>query len=271
MRINTIIELHDPGYGYYRKIGYRILAYSKHILKVVLISKGLREIIIKQYYNKRFLNKIIIAHDGVDIKRFENIPNKKQLRKILKIDNNVVVIGYSGHLYKGRGIELILELTSLLKKQLFLIIGGNNEDIKYYIKKAEELNINNIKFLGFINNQELPKYIAVCDILLMPYQNKVKVSGGGNTVEFMSPLKMFEYMASNRPIISSDLKVIREVLNDDNSILCDPNKTNEWHKAINMLIKEKNLSHEFALNAFEKVKKYTWDKRIEFIMSNINI
>ena len=267
----TIIELHDPGYSYKRVLCYKLMVFFNKILRVVVISQSLKKLIIKRYYNKKLLNKIVVAHDGVDLNSFDNIPDKKKLRNKLKINNDISVIGYSGHLYKGRGLELILDLAFLLKKQLFLIIGGNDDDIKKYIKKAKELNVNNIQFVGFINNQELPKYIAACDILLMPYQNSVSVSGGGNTVDFMSPLKMFEYMASKRPIICSDLKVIREVLDNNNSILCKPNDIEEWTIAINKLVKDKNVSKRLAANSYNKVKSYTWDNRVKNIMLDFKI
>jgi len=271
LRINTIIELHDPGYGPFRIIGYNLISYLKCILKVVLISEGLKDIVLKRYDNKRLNNKIIIAHDGVDIKRFENIHNKENIRKTININQHISVVGYCGHLYKGRGIELIMELSGKLADKSFLIIGGNNKEVKYYINKAKESNIKNIQFVGFVENMLLPQYLAACDILLMPYQDKVTVSGGGNTVEFMSPLKMFEYMASKRPIICSNLKVIREVLDDNSAILCNPNNIDEWVNGINKLIENRKYSKNIAQNAFNNVIKYEWEKRANHIIQDLNI
>ena len=269
LRINTIIELHDPGYGPFRIIGYNLISYLKCILKVVLISEGLKDIVLKRYDNKRLNNKIIIAHDGVDIKRFENIHNKENIRKTININQHISVVGYCGHLYKGRGIELIMELSGKLADKSFLIIGGNNKEVKYYINKAKESNIKNIQFVGFVENMLLPQYLAACDILLMPYQDKVTVSGGGNTVEFMSPLKMFEYMASKRPIICSNLKVIREVLDDNSAILCNPNNIDEWVNGINKLIENRKYSKNIAQNAFNNVIKYEWEKRANHIIQDL--
>jgi len=271
LRINTIIELHDPGYGPFRIIGYNLISYLKCILKVVLISEGLKDIVLKRYDNKRLNNKIIIAHDGVDIKRFENIHNKENIRKTININQHINVVGYCGHLYKGRGLELIMELSGKLADKSFLIIGGNNKEVKYYINKAKESNIKNIQFVGFVENMLLPQYLAACDILLMPYQDKVTVSGGGNTVEFMSPLKMFEYMASKRPIICSNLKVIREVLDDNSAILCNPNNIDEWVNGINKLIENRKYSKNIAQNAFNNVIKYEWEKRVNHIIQDLNI
>lgn len=57
----------------------------------------------------------------------------------------------------------------------------------------------------------------------MPYQRRVTVAGSGrDTVQWMSPLKMFEYLGAGRLVIASDLPVLREVLDDDIAVLADP-------------------------------------------------
>jgi len=80
---------------------------------------------------------------------------------------------HEGHLYKGRGIEIILILAQKMPEIDFHIIGGRLKDIsKYEIKAAR---FSNVFFHGFIEPNKVYKYRNSCDILLAPYQNRVTV------------------------------------------------------------------------------------------------
>ena len=104
--------------------------------------------------------------------------------------------------------------------------------------------------------------------MLTPYQREVRVHGGGEVSAWMSPLKIFECMASAKPIISSDLPVLREVLTHEvNALLCDPEDIESWVAAIERLRDDHALrvrlseraAHDFDAN-------YAWSKRAEQIV-----
>ena len=82
-------------------------------------------------------------------------------------------------------------------------------------------------FKGFISYNKLTKKIKKYKILLMPYQKKISVLIKNTQVEsYFSPLKMFDYMASGKIIVASDLKVYKHIFkNKINSVLINPNKT----------------------------------------------
>ncbi len=99
----------------------------------------------------------------------------------------------------------------------FLIIGGEAGQISQLKSAVESRGLKNIYVLGFIPNAELPLYQAACDVLMMPYQGHVAASSGGDISRYLSPMKLFEYMACGRAILASDLPVLKEVLNAQNS------------------------------------------------------
>jgi len=101
-------------------------------------------------------------------------------------------------------------------------VGGNPADTASWIDRLEQDAVKNVKLTGFVPNAELPLYQAAADVLLMPYEKSIAGSGGGNSAEICSPMKMFDYLASGRVILASDLPVFHEVLNENNAIFCPP-------------------------------------------------
>jgi glycosyltransferase involved in cell wall biosynthesis len=83
-------------------------------------------------------------------------------------------------------------------------------------------------------------------------------------------MKMFEYMASGRPIISSHLPVLMEVLNhESNALLVDPEDRSEWLTTVELLKQDEQLRLILGENAFKDVTNYTWRVRSKMILSNI--
>ena len=87
-----------------------------------------------------------------------------------------------------------------------------------YREKAAQAGLENVTFTGFIPNARLPLYQAAADILLMPYGRAIAGSSGGNSAEICSPMKLFDYMGAGRAILSSDLPVIHEVLDENSAV-----------------------------------------------------
>ena len=100
----------------------------------------------------------------------------------------------------------------------------------------------------------------------MPYQKKVSVLIKNTQVEsYFSPLKMFDYMASGKIILASDLKVYKHILkNKINSRLINPNKTNLWVKSIKNAFNSNNLNY-LGKNAIKDVCNYSWNLRVRKI------
>lgn len=249
-RKKIFIELHSPPTGLYKFI-FNIYLRTSRISKLILISDALKKII-KNNFSLIPDDKILVCHDGADI-----FSDKKLKIKINKGDTNV---GYVGHLYQGRGIEKIIQLAKRNKKVHFHIIGGEDLDILYWKKKS---NLKNVFFYGHIEPKSIPSYLLEFDILIAPYQNKVFLSNGMNTADWMSPLKLFEYMSSGKPILTSDLPVIKEVLKHKvNAYLCNPKSINDWNEGLNYFILNPCEAKKISQKAFKDlVNLYTWDSR----------
>lgn len=263
LKNEVIFESHAPIYekkNYELKLFEKLIK-SKYLKKFVVISEALRNM----YLSNGYLNdtKIQVAHDGADeVIDFEN------KAKLLGNKNNLKV-GYVGHLYKGRGIELIIECAKKLNAVSFHIVGGSNKDIQYWKEHIDRYKIENIYFYGFVSPKEATFYRNAFDIVLAPYSKQVSVFGNaGDTSKFMSPLKIFEYMSHKKAIIASDLPVLREILTKENSILVDPENSQSWVEAIKKLEID-DMKERISNNALSEFKtKYSWFIRAKKLIND---
>ena len=118
---------------------------------------------------------------------------------------------------------------------------------------------------NFRSYKYIPKILMSSKYLLLPYSNKVSVNSKNLEVSnFMSPLKMFDYLASGKVIIASNLKVYSHVLkNNFNCLMPKKNDLKSWIYLMNNISKQnKNLNY-LRKNALNTALKYTWDKRIK--------
>ncbi|QKS72605.1 glycosyltransferase family 4 protein [Paenalkalicoccus suaedae] len=247
-------EAHKPPATYVHKILERRLFSFKNFKRLVVISDALRKEYLRIFPELKS-EKIVVAHDGADL------PEPKINKSAVNKGKEQVKIGYVGHLYQGKGMELIAELAKSIPNMEFHIIGGKESDIAYWKK---HVNKENIIFHGFVSHGMLGEYFDQLDIVLAPYQTKVATSGGGGDIsKWMSPLKIFEYMANGKAIVSSDLPVLREILvNNINSILCPPEDVQAWKEAIILLASDKSKLIKLGDNARNDfIKQYTWLQR----------
>jgi glycosyltransferase involved in cell wall biosynthesis len=163
-------------------------------------------------------------------------------------DGNELSVGYVGHLYEGRGTDLIFKLASACPWAQFHIVGGADEDIKQWQGRSAQLQ--NLHLHGFIPPSRVEEFRRRCDVLLAPYQREVYSSSFRNQASYMSPLKLFEYMASGRAIICSDLPVLHEILtHGETALFCSPEDVNNWIEALEKLRGNPELRWTLGTNA----------------------
>ena len=267
LAIPTICELHDSPGGKFGPFYFRLFLTGQGFRRLVVISQALRDSLAKRYPALLRDKQVIVAPDGVDLERFEGLPDSVQARRQLQLNEGSFTVGYTGHLYAGRGIDLMLQLAHRCPKIQFLIVGGQPDAVAVRVRECLERGLGNVRFTGFVENADLPLYQAACDVLLLPHQKRVAASGGGDISGVCSPMKMFEYMATGRLIIASDLPVLREVLNDHNAVLCNPEDVAAWQSALERAISDPKWRHSLGRQARQDVEQYTWQRRVRKVLA----
>jgi glycosyltransferase involved in cell wall biosynthesis len=198
----------------------------------------------------------------VDLERYQNLPQPGQARENLALPAGFTA-GYTGHFYAGRGMDLMFDLARALPGIQFLWVGGEQADVALWQNYARQQDVHNLTLTGFVDNARLPLYQAAADVLLMPYDTQIAGSGGGDSAEIASPMKMFEYLAAGRPILSSDLPVIHEVLDETNALFCPPGDFTAWQAALQELQMDRERREKLGRSARDTAQAYTWRARAE--------
>jgi len=260
-----VYEAHNLPKRYFRAFLENRLFKKKNFLKLVVISEALkRDYLLK--FSVLDENKIIVAHDGanIDIEQVKNhlyYSNNKSSRDVFNV-------GYVGSLFPGKGVEGILSLAKARPFHKYHVVGGTEKEIAKFKKKAS----SNVSFHGRMQPSNIPSILRKFDILLLLSKKKIETSDGGDIGLYTSPLKMFEYMASGRPIIASKLPVFEEVLKHNvNSFLVSPDNDKLYGEALDLLVENEKLREKFAKNAMnDLISNFTWSKRTKKILSNLD-
>ena len=203
-----------------------------------------------------------VAPNGVDLERYRDLPQPTEARRRLGLAD-AVTVGFTGHFYAGRGVDLLFKLAQSMPNVQFLWVGGTPEAVELWRRKLDAAHQTNVTLTGFVENSRVPLYQAASDILVMPYGREVAASSGQDIAGVINPMKMFEYMAAGRAIISSDLPAIREVLDDSSAVFCPVGDAAAWRAAILALVEDSGRRTELALNARRAVRQRTWHKRAQ--------
>ena len=127
-----------------------------------------------------------------------------------------------------------------------------------YKALIEELGLpmESFKFFDRRPVSQVPASMGACDVLVIP------LPWSSYFAYYMSPMKLFEYMASNRPIVATAIESLREILTDgETAILAKPGDPEDLGKQILRVLEDKELGERLSANALKKVSLHTWSLR----------
>ena len=216
---------------------------------------------------KKFPNiprkKFIYEPNAVDLKTFDIDISKIEARKRLGLPPDRKITVYTGHLYGWKGVDtLALSAQFLGDEYLIVFVGGTDRDIAVFRKKYGLSK--KILITGHKPYKEIPLWQKSADVLALPNTAREAISA-----YYTSPMKLFEYMASHRPIVASDISSIREIVDEKSAVLVVPDEPQALAKAIDSLLKIPKIGDEIAAQAFEDVSNHTWDARAKRILNFI--
>ena len=121
-------------------------------------------------------------------------------------------------------------------------------------------------FTGFIKHGEMPKLISAADVGIAPYKLNKEMERYGF---YFSPIKIFEYMACGKPVVASDLDIIRDVISANKcGLLARLGNAEDFASKIEVLLRDEKMRERMGENGRRAVLKYTWDSVADKILSD---
>ncbi len=223
----------------------------------VAISQGLKDMLIRQGIPKE---RVVVAHDGVDLAAFERVESQHQARQRLGLPQDKKVALYIGRVDGWKGTDTLLQAAALLPNIVVAIIGGEPKQLETLKARYPQ-----VRFLGFRPYKEIANNEAAADVLVLPNTGKDETS-----VRFTSPLKLFTYMAAGKPIVASDLPSIREIVSEQEAFLVKADDPAALAAAVAQALTEADDAATRAAAAKSKVSQYTWAMRAKRIVQHVN-
>ena len=215
--------------------------------------------------NPLWRGKVMGIHQGVDLTLFNELRiSKIEARKKIGLPLNKKLAVYTGKVYWGYAeVDYILKAAELLSHDVeVVIVGGRKDHVDRFREHVLKNNISNVRFVGFVPPNHVQYYQFAADVLLLYYPTGIDLNS------YRSPGKLFEYMASGRPIISVDFPVLREVL-DVAGIYVPPDSPDLLAQAISQILVDEKKAEALAERALSLAENYTWEERARRILQFI--
>lgn len=225
---------------------------------VISINEGLRDYTIKMGARPE---KTMVIRAGIDVGRFNPSIDGGTVREKHGIRPDDKVLFFMGWLYNFSGLqEVALELAKLNDRSVkFMLVGeGDAYDELCAIRDRYGMQ-DQIILTGKLPYDALPGYIAAADICLLPAHNN-------EIMRDIVPIKMYEYLALGKPIISTRLPGVMKEFGDGNGVVYVDRPEDAVKMAVEML--QTGCARAEGQNAWRFVEKNDWD-HITTVFENV--
>jgi glycosyltransferase involved in cell wall biosynthesis len=175
-------------------------------------------------------------------------------------EGRVPVLLYIGTLADWQGLDVVIKaLPQILEQQmvqLHIVGRGRSRQRKLLLKQISKLGVEgSVIIQPAVPHHEVPALIAESDICIAPLGLNDR-----NVTQGACPIKVLEYMASSRPLIASNIPIMRELVREDiDALLFSPNDPEDLARQVLVLWNDFDLSKRLSDSATERaLTKFTW-------------
>ncbi|MGB1285329.1 MAG: glycosyltransferase family 4 protein [Aggregatilineales bacterium] len=214
--------------------------------------------------------KILVAHDGIRAARFDDVPVQSEARQQIGWRDDLFIVGFVGRLHMlnvDKGVGTLIEALSGLDGVAVALVGGPDEMVETFRQQWLTSGGSDDTFLyaGHVMPGDVPRYLSAFDVCVMPHPFTTQFA------YYTSPLKLFEYMASKRAIVASDLPGWADILvHEQNALLIPASDDTALRAAMLRLRDNTELRQKIADVAYQDVMRgYTWAARAGHIRQHL--
>ena len=258
--VNGLSSVELPLLGYNNPLKIRFAKFLEEKLlpclvdRLVVVTNGVGGVLLKSGAPKE---KIHLVRNGVDYREFDPMKKRKDIRSLYNISDSEIVIIFVGKIYAWHGVEHMFKILGRVlrekKNVKLLFVGDRKEELDAKLQRLiTELSLsNNIIFTGWIDNNDVPDYIAAAD---------VGIHTGMHGYE-LNPIKVLEYMAASKPAIGTAFGLNQLITESSGGIVIDPLDYEDSARRILGLINNFDTMKKFGRNAREYViRNHDWEK-----------
>lgn len=202
-------------------------------------------------------SKTIVEPNGVDIKE-EAFLSKKDARAQLGIPPDRKLVLYVGRVLAWKGIDILPKVAEALPDVTVGFLGATREEYE------QTLNVpaGKVTFYGSVSHTEVPLWLSASDACLVLGTPRDEYS-----YRYTSPMKIFEYLASERPLLASKTPAFTSVLSDEECYFFEPDSALAVVEAIQSMYSDSNRSTAMARNGKKRAQEHTWTARAKRILA----
>lgn len=196
--------------------------------------------------------------NAVDVKAFDISATQAEARKRLGLPSTGKIALYTGHLFAWKGVHTLADAAAFLPAEVsVLFVGGTPEDRAALERYVHDRSLPRIAFVPHQPSDKIPLYQKAADVLVLPNTAKEEAS----RVE-TSPVKLFEYLASGKPIVASDIPSIRDIVSEREVFFAQPDDGESFARVI---VEALSGDTDRSLAARSLAENSSWEKRAKNI------
>lgn len=205
---------------------------------------------------------IVVCPNGIDMAHFGKDVSKKDARESLGLPHDAQIALYAGKFYFWKGLAVLIHAAQKLGDGAVYIVGGDAEELKK-ITGVDKLPDSLICF-GHRRYREIPMWLRAADVLIV-----LGTKGNEYSRLHTSPMKLFEYLPSRRPIVASRTPAIEDIVSEGEVFFYEPDSAESLARAIERAYSAPEEVLRKTESAFQKAQKFTWERRAKKILSFI--
>lgn len=224
---------------------------------------GLSDFLLTRATRMGYKGPYALVPNGVNIKLFSQTFSTDEVEKIKeklgKKQNEIFLVTTSRLTRKNAVDDIISALTCIPKNISLVVIGEGPEGLKLQKQAVDLKVVDRVKFLGFVPQNDIPKYFSACDIFIRPSRSE----GFGNS--------FIEAMASRLPVIATPVGGIVDFIDDkETGFFCSPDNPKSIAETISFVVRNPDLTEHIIKKAYDRVvSKYGWDCVADQMKNNV--
>lgn len=209
-------------------------------------------------------DRFLVVYGGVSIEKYEGYDGR-DLRGELGLPKDKMLAAYIGlftTLGAKKGIDTMINSLEHLPENVNMVfVGGRKEEIDAYQKEIQDLGLKNrCIFIEKQGTEKVPLYQKAVDILVIPNPDKPPFNN------YCIPMKIYEYLASGKPIIYSKLKLLEEVLGDCAFSFVPDDSKDLAEKILSVIHADSQKIMQKTDICHAKAEKFSWENRARGII-----